>query len=121
MDNTLLTAIIAASSALLGSLIPTTITYLNSKRQNEFELRKALIEKQKGVYFELMQSLQDMINKQGNEEFLELQKSVIKVAVYGDLIINMPQPILRGDAAWAVSAPPPSPGAEAWRPGRIGD
>jgi hypothetical protein len=37
------------------------------------------------------------------------------------LIINMPQPILRGDAAWAVSAPPPSPGAEAWRPGRIGD
>ena len=37
------------------------------------------------------------------------------------LIINMPQSFSGGDAAWAVSAPPPSQGAEAWRPGQIGD
>jgi uncharacterized membrane protein len=52
---------------------------------------------------------------------IESNKKLVDAHIREVLIINMPQPILRGDAAWAVSAPPPSPGAEAWRPGRIGD
>ena len=67
-------AIIAAASALLGSLIPTIITYLNNKRQNSFELKKSLIEKQKEVYLELMIALQNIINKTERDEILQLQK-----------------------------------------------
>jgi len=40
MDDKILIAIIAASSALLGSLIPIVINYLNSKEQRNFEIKK---------------------------------------------------------------------------------
>jgi anionic cell wall polymer biosynthesis LytR-Cps2A-Psr (LCP) family protein len=84
MNETLLIAIISASSALIGSLIPTLFTYLKNKEQNEFELKKDLLENQKIVYDEILIALQNMINHQGNEEFKALQKASIKLAIYGD-------------------------------------
>lgn len=84
MDNTILIAIISASSALVGSLIPTLFTYFKTKEQNEFELKKDLLANQKVVYDEILIALQNMINNQGNEEFKALQKASIKLAIYGD-------------------------------------
>ena len=84
MDDKILIAIISAGSALIGSLIPTIITFLNNKEQNSFELKRDLLNNQKGVYGEIMIALQNVINKQGNEEFRELQKASIKLSIYGD-------------------------------------
>jgi hypothetical protein len=95
MKNEWFISIIAAGSALLGSLIPTIIGYFISVRQNKFELDKTilenkfeldktLLEKQKDIYWDLMISLQNIINNTNNEATIELQKSVIKVSIYGD-------------------------------------
>lgn len=84
MNETILIAIISAGSALVGGLIPTIITYLNNKEQNQFELKKDLLNKQKEVYSEIIISLQNMINHQGTQEFKELQKAAIKLSIYGD-------------------------------------
>lgn len=77
-------SIIAAASALLGALIPTIFNYINNVRQNNFELKKSLLEKQKEVYWELMEALQEIINTTNDEEFKKLQKSVLKISIYGD-------------------------------------
>lgn len=84
MEDKLLGALIAGGAALLGSLIPTISGYLNNKSQREFEVKKALLEKQRLIYSELMLSLQKMINTQKSEDFLELQRSVLQVSIYGD-------------------------------------
>jgi len=84
MNDTILIAIISASSALVGALIPTLFTYFKNKEQNKFELKKGLLENQKVVYDEILIALQNMINHQGNEEFKALQKASIKLAIYGD-------------------------------------
>lgn len=84
MDDKILIAIISASSALIGSLIPTLFTYFKNKEQNEFELKKDLLTNQKVVYDEIMIALQNIINNQRNEEFKALQKASIKLAIYGD-------------------------------------
>jgi len=85
MEDKIFIAIIAASSALLGSLIPTVLNYLNSREQRNFETKKDLQKKQKEVYLELMLSLQDMINYQtDNSKFFNLQNSVIKASLYAD-------------------------------------
>lgn len=77
-------ALIAAGSALIGALIPTLIGYITTRQQNKFELSQDLLQKQKEVYWELIESLQDIINVTQNEQFLNLQKSVLKVSMYGD-------------------------------------
>lgn len=84
MDDKLLLALISAGSALLGSLIPTVFGYLNNKKQQEFEERKALNEKQKQIYSELMLSLQKIMNTLKNDDFFELQRAVLQVSIYGD-------------------------------------
>lgn len=85
MEDKILIAIIAASSALLGSLIPTVMNYLNGREQRNFEIKKDLHNKQKEVYLDLMLSLQDMVNHQtDNSKFFNLQNSVIKASLYGD-------------------------------------
>lgn len=84
MDDTLLTAVIAALSALSGSLIPTVVGYLNNNKQREFEFKKALFDKQTDIYLELMLSLQEMVNTRSNEQFIALQQVALKVAIFGD-------------------------------------
>ncbi|MDZ4729927.1 MAG: hypothetical protein SH820_08310 [Xanthomonadales bacterium] len=85
MDDKLLIALIAGSSALLGSLVPTVDGYVNSKKQRAFEIQKTLLDRQRQIYSDLMLSLQEMINSQTNaEHFLALQRAVLQVAIYGD-------------------------------------
>ena len=89
-DNNMLVALIAGLSALLGSLIPTVFGYLNNKKQREFEKQKALLDKQRQIYADLMLSLQQMINSQTNaEHFFALQRSVLQVSIYGDNITSV--------------------------------
>ena len=84
MDDKVLIAIISATSALVGSLIPTIFNFLNNKTQNGFTLKRDLLENQKNVYWVIMIALQNIINKNGENEFLELQKAAIKLSIYGD-------------------------------------
>jgi hypothetical protein len=85
MEEKLVLAVIAAGSALLGAVIPTIFNYLNNKRQREFEAKKVILKKQKAAYFDLLESMQDMINNQTDQaSFLRLQKCGIKVAIYGE-------------------------------------
>ena len=62
MDEKLLIALVAAVSALIGSAIPTLFNYWNNNKQREFEVKKALLEKQRQIYSDLMLCLQQMIN-----------------------------------------------------------
>jgi len=84
MDDKLLVALVAGGAALLGSFIPTIIGYLNNRSQREFEIMKALRDKQSQIYADLMLSLQKVINTQSSENFFELQKAVMQVSIYGD-------------------------------------
>ncbi len=84
MSSELLLAIVSASSALIGALIPTWFNYKNNLKQNKFITERALHEKQKEVYWLVMSALQNIINDMSPSNFLELQKAVISISVYGD-------------------------------------
>jgi hypothetical protein len=84
MDDKLLIALVAAVSALIGSAIPTLFNYWNNSKQREFEVKKALLEKQRQIYSDLMLCLQQMINTNKNEDFFGLQRAVLQVSIYGD-------------------------------------
>lgn len=85
MDEKLLIALVAGGSALLGSVIPTIFNFWNNKQQRDFEVKKLLLEKQKAAYFELLSTLQAMINEQDSKErFLALQSAGNQVAIYGN-------------------------------------
>lgn len=83
MDDKLLVAVIAGSSALLGSLIPTLVGFFNNRCQRAFELKKELIARQRTAYSQMLLNLQATMNN-GNEGFQKLQQSILEVAVYGD-------------------------------------
>ena len=84
MPSELLLAIVSASSALIGALIPTWFNYNNNLKQNKFIKERALHEKQKDVYWIVMSALQNIINDTSPANFLELQKAVLLISVYGD-------------------------------------
>lgn len=84
MKETIFIAIIASISALLGSLIPTLVSYYNQKVQMKFEFRKTIMEKQKDVYADLMLAFQNVINANGASGMKELQESIVKASIYGD-------------------------------------
>jgi hypothetical protein len=84
-NNTLFVAIIAALSALLGSLIPTVVGYLNSMKDREFELKKELLLKQKHSYLDVLLKLQAIINDPSNKNlFIQLQEAAINISIFGD-------------------------------------
>jgi len=84
-EDKLLIALIAAGSALTGSLIPQVFAFFNSRSQNEFEKEKSRKNIQADIYEKLLINLQLTMNK-GNEAFSDLQKSVIQISLYGDEI-----------------------------------
>lgn len=84
MDEKLLIALVAAVSALIGSAIPTLFNYWNNNKQREFEVKKALLEKQRQIYSDLMLHLQQIINTNKNEDFFGFQQAVLQVSIYGD-------------------------------------
>lgn len=84
MPSELLLAIVSASSALIGGLIPTWFNYKNNLKQNKFITERALHEKQKDVYWLVMSALQNIINDTSSANFLELQKTILMISIYGD-------------------------------------
>lgn len=85
MDEKLLIALVAAGSALLGSVIPTLFNFWNNKKQREFEIKKLLLEEQKAAYLQLLSALQTIINEKGSgASFRALQIAGNQVAIYGD-------------------------------------
>jgi hypothetical protein len=85
MKTEIFISIVAATSALLGSLIPTIINYLNNRNQNRFEVQRTLLEKQKEVYNDLLFALQYIMNNPTDPNaFREFQKSVNQISIYGD-------------------------------------
>lgn len=85
MDEQILIAIIAAGSAIFGSIIPTIFNFWNNAQQRKFEIKKILLEKQKAAYFDLLSALQSIINEQKSEDrFRALQVAGNQVAIYGD-------------------------------------
>lgn len=83
MDDKLLIALIAAGSALFGSLIPQVFTFFNNRSQRAFEKEKAKKGAQAEIYENLLINLQSTMNK-GDEAFPELQKSIIQISLLGD-------------------------------------
>ncbi len=86
LEDKILIAVIAAGSALLGSLIPSVLTFLNNNKQRQFEVRKMLLDKQKEAYRDLLVSLQEFGNNsvQSNEYFYKFQNQVLQVVIYGE-------------------------------------
>lgn len=85
MDDKILVAVIAALSALLGSLIPQIFSYFKENKQREFDQKKYQLEIQANVYEELLLALQDTLNN-GNPAFQKFQEAVLKVSLHGDEI-----------------------------------
>lgn len=83
MDDKILIAIIAASAALFGSLIPQIFSYFEANKKREFAKQKEQRDVQSSVYEELLLALQDVINK-GDSSFPAFQNAIIKVSLYGD-------------------------------------
>lgn len=84
MAQELLLVIVSASSALIGALIPTWFNYKNNQKQNKFITERALHEKQKDIYWQVMSALQNIINNTSQANILELQKTVLMISIYGD-------------------------------------
>ena len=79
MDDKIFIAIIAAASALLGSLIPTLMSYLNNKEQRNFETKKNHSIDQKNMVKDLaikLEKVESMLNKQ----YFHLHNKEIKFA-----------------------------------------
>lgn len=83
MDDKILVAIIAGSSALFGSLIPQLFSYFKDKSQREFEERKNQKNVQASVYEELLLALQNVMNN-GDSAFPRFQEAILKVSLHGD-------------------------------------
>jgi hypothetical protein len=82
MDNTLLTAIIAAGSACIGALIPSLFSYLGKRKEYENDKKAKLEEIRRKVYNEYIDALQNMINVGNRDNFLPLQASTNKLLLF---------------------------------------
>ncbi len=79
MEDKIFIAIIAATSALLGSLIPTVMSYLNNHEQRNFETKKNHSIDQRDMVKDLalkLEKVESMLNKQ----YFHLHNEDIKFA-----------------------------------------
>lgn len=84
MESNLIVALIAATSALFGSLIPTAFGYFSNKKQREFEVLKSLQENQKESYTNLLLTLEEVMSSPSLEKLAAFQRAVILISIYGD-------------------------------------
>lgn len=82
MDNTILTALIAAGSACIGALIPSLFSYLGKRKEYENDKKAKLEDIRRRAYYEYIEALQRMINAGNRENFLPLQASTNKLLLY---------------------------------------
>lgn len=88
MDNTLLTAFIAAGAACLGALIPSLFSYLGKRKEYENDKKAKLEEIRRKVYNEYIDALQAMINAGNRDNFLSLQASTNKILLFAGPILS---------------------------------
>lgn len=82
MDNTILTALIAAGSACIGALIPSLFSYWGKQNEYENDKKAKLEDIRRKAYYEYIEALQRMINAGNRENFLLLQASTNKLLLY---------------------------------------
>ena len=82
MENTILTALIAAGSACIGALIPSLFSYLGKRKEYENDKKAKLEDIRRRVYYEYIEALQTMINDGNRDNFLLLQASTNKLLLY---------------------------------------
>ena len=82
MDNTLLTALIAAGSACLGALIPSLTSYGLARLNNKKELSMKTTDVQRNKYKELIAAIQAMMNNSSETNFCNLQNAVNDVLLF---------------------------------------
>lgn len=82
MDNTILTALIAAGSACIGALIPSLFSYLGKRKEYENDNKAKMEDIRRKAYYEYIEALQTMINVGNRDNFLPLQASTNKLLLY---------------------------------------
>ena len=82
MDNTILTALIAAGSACIGALIPSLFSYLGKRKEYENDKKAKMEDVRRKAYYEYIEALQTMINAGNRDNFLLLQASTNKLLLY---------------------------------------
>lgn len=82
MDNTILTALIAAGSACIGAFIPSLFSYLGKRKEYENDKKAKLEDIRKRAYSDYIEALQRMINDGNRENFLLLQANTNKLLLY---------------------------------------
>ncbi len=75
MDNTLLTALIAAGSACIGAFVPSLFSYLGKRRDYKNDRDAKLEEIRRTEYNKYIEALQTMINDGNRDNYLPLQAS----------------------------------------------
>ena len=82
MDNTILTALIAAGSACLGALIPSLFSYLGKRREYKNDRKTKLEEIRRKEYNQYIEALQTMVNDGNRNNFLSLQVSTNRLLLF---------------------------------------
>lgn len=82
MDNTLLTALIAAGSACIGALIPSVTSYGLARMNNKKDLSSKTIENQRNTYKNLIVAIQAMMNESNENNFNVFQSAVNDVLLF---------------------------------------
>ena len=82
MDDTILTALIAAGSTCIGALIPSLFSYLGKRKEYENDKKAKLEDIRRKAYYEYIEAIQRMINAGNRENFLLLQASTNKLLLY---------------------------------------
>lgn len=82
MDNTLLTALIAAGSACIGALIPSLFSYLGKRKEYKNDRDAKLEEIRRTEYNNFIESLQTMINEGSIENFITLQACINRILLF---------------------------------------
>ena len=72
MDNTILTALIAAGSACIGAFIPSLFSYLGKRKEYENDNKAKMEDIRRKAYYEYIEALQTMINAGNKDNFLPL-------------------------------------------------
>ena len=82
MDNTILTALIAAGSACIGALIPSLFSYLGKRREYKNDRKAKLEEIRRKEYYQYIEALQNMVNDGNRDNFLSLQVSTNRLLLF---------------------------------------
>lgn len=82
MDNTLLTALIAAGSACIGALIPSLFSYLGKRKDYKNDRDAKLEEIRRMEYDNYIKALQTMVNEGNKDNFLTLQACTNRILLF---------------------------------------